>query len=164
MNKYCIYIFILLLTLNPRMSAAPTANTLQVEVLIFSGRPNPVFTITDPAEIKEITALVNGLPKNAADAVRKSAANPAVLGYRGIEVKNSGTAFSELDSFVVNRSDVQLNRKADPQIATDQSQPAAGSAEFRLDGASILENRLLALARSRGVINDALLSHIKSAK
>ena len=170
MKKYLIYIFASLLTMSPKMSAAPTTDpsALQVEILIFSGRPNPVFTITDPAEIKEITALVNSLPKNSAAGAKALTDQPPALGYRGIAVGNLSKASPDLESFVVNRSNVQLNRKVIPSAKISPSQTAsaapAETGELRVDGASILENRLLASARSRGVIDDALVSHIKNTK
>lgn len=160
------------------MSAAPGTGpaALQVEVLIYSGRPNPVFTITDPAEIQEITSLVNVMPKNSSTDV-KSPVDQPVLGYQGIVVGNLSATAPDLDSVVVKRANVHVKRKASAQAKAPQVQsmtaatataaaPAASaeSSEFRVDGGNLLENRLLSMARTRGVINDALLSHINSTK
>lgn len=161
------------------MNAAPSTvpTSLQVEVLIYSGRPNPVFTITDPAEINEITALVNAMPKNSATDTR-SPSDQSVLGYKGIVVGNLSAASPDLESMVVIRSNVHVKRKSSAQAKAPQVQSAAASSataaaapaasaessEFRLDGGNILENRLLGMARNRGVINDALLTHINSTK
>jgi hypothetical protein len=169
MKKYLVYISALLLICSLKMSAesAQTPNVLHVEVLIFSGRPNPVFTITDPSEIQEITALANGLPRHTT-AVAKSSEEQAVLGYRGIAIENLSTIAPELQSLVVNRSSVQLNRKTAPQAKAAQSDAASSATlsvnEQRLDSAVTLQNRLLGMARSRGVINDALLEHINNTK
>lgn len=164
MKNYLVYGFILLLGFSLKMSAAPATgpSAMQVEILIFSGRPNPVFTLTDPTEIKEITALVSALPK--APAARATAGTTdSVLGYRGIAVENRSMIAPELGSLLVNRSQVQLTRKAAPSAQTASATPVDAS-EVRLDGGAALENRLLTLARKHGAIDDALLSHITSGK
>ena len=68
------------------MSNAQLApNALQVEVMIFSGRPNPVFTVTDPAEIREIMTLAANLPRPPAlSASARLTTQPPILGYRTV--------------------------------------------------------------------------------
>jgi|GEM_PF-655488 len=182
MNKYLFCLVSLLpflsFSVNAQTPVAP--NALRVELLMFSGRPNPVFTITDPAEIRDLTARVNALPKNSIAAAAQTADFP-VLGYQGIVVRNMSAASPELDSILVRRSNVRINRKAGPQAKAAQAQaasvssagasasaaPAAAAAEpseLRVDGGNALENHLLSLARNRGVLDDALMNHITSQK
>lgn len=59
---------------------------LQVEVDIFSGRPNPVWMITDADEVKELLGAV----AESRDAVAKPGAGFAGLGYREVRLSLIG--------------------------------------------------------------------------
>jgi len=167
MKSYLFLAFLFAVSI--KMPAAPSADSsaLQVEVLIFSGRPNPVFTVTDPAEIKEITALLEGMPKQVAPAATTSTEQPK-LGYRGLVVANLSSVSPELQSLVVNHTSIQVKRATVPptQIPSIASSALAtpSAPELRVDGSRALENRLLTLARNKGVIDDLVLSHITSTK
>lgn len=52
---------------------------MQVEIDLFSGRPNPVWELTD-AEVSELQARLDSLPAGVPTAL------PEVLGYRGLHV------------------------------------------------------------------------------
>lgn len=52
---------------------------MQVEIDLFSGRPNPVWDLT-AAEVSELKARLDSLPAGAPTAM------PEVLGYRGLHV------------------------------------------------------------------------------
>ena len=136
--------------------------SLKVEVLVFSGRPNPTFEITDPAEIKEITALLNALPRNA--AAQENAGETPVLGYRGIAVENTSSASAELRSFLVRRSNVQVSRGILTKSADGQARVAGAELEVRNDGSSSLEKRLLGIAQSRGAITADLAKNLAAAQ
>lgn len=129
---------------------------LEVRVLIYSGRPDPVFTITDPKEIKQLLDSARALP--AAATATGDAAYPK-LGYRGMLVTNHSKQNPELASFIAHRNSVRL-------------QPSAGAAttartsaeEARVDGAGTLEQRLLTLAQAKGVLSPAALTHIQNQR
>ena len=53
--------------------------TMQVEIDLFSGRPNPVWELTE-AEVSELKARLDALPTGSPIAM------PEVLGYRGLHV------------------------------------------------------------------------------
>jgi hypothetical protein len=157
--KNSFYFFSLLVFSLMLMSAgsAFAAESLRVEVLVFSGRPNPAFTITDPVVIHEILSQANSLPAHPS-VTAKDAGEKSILGYRGIVVSNVSATSSDVKSLVVNRSKIQLNRKG---LAPSK---AGTVSEARLDNGSALENRLLGLARSKGVIDDRLFARLQKTK
>ncbi len=127
------------------LAAAPlNPNVLEVEIMIFSGRRNPVFTITDPAEIHSLLASAKSLPA----AAPMAAPARGGLGYRGIAVRNRSTIDPEVADFVVHHATVELNR----------------GAQARADHARGLEQQLLSLAQARGVLTAAQLAHINRSK
>jgi hypothetical protein len=160
MKKYTLYLAALLAMISPAISADQKPEALQVEVLIFSGRPNPVFIVSDPAEIREIVSLAESLPGSP-----EAKASHPILGYNGIVVENLSTTLPDVQQFKVGRGDIDIVRKPGAQsrkaapTATDASQ-----AKVRRDGANSLETRLLSLARSKGAIDDRLLEHINRSK
>lgn len=158
MKRLLLSVLALFLAATASTMAAPEKSPpdqLVVEVLIFSGRPNPVFVVTDPREIRELTALAGALPARSPNSAERAAA-PAQLGYRGIAVKNRSVANADVDSFVVHRSQVQVKRK----FAAQAKSTAEAAPEQRVDGNQALERRLLQLARAKGAIDDRLLAAI----
>lgn len=161
MKKYTLYLLALLGMLSTAMSADKKTEALQVEVLIFSGRPNPVFVVSDPAEIREIVSLAESLPGSAQEA---RPGQPR-LGYNGFVVENLSNTLPDVQRFKVGRGEIDLVRKP----GTQSRKAAAGTdatstARVRRDGANSLETRLLSLARSKGAIDDRLLEHINRSK
>jgi hypothetical protein len=141
--------------------SAPEPKGLRVEVMVFSGRPNPVFTITDAAQINQILAAAGTLPSaSAAAASAQAEVERPKLGYRGILVTNLSDAGSDLQTLRVHRSAVRMTRK---QAAAAKAGVAA-AAEARTDQSAALENQLLSLARSRGAVDDNLLNLIRNSQ
>lgn len=165
MKTYRYYFAALLAIFSSTVFSQPVrdTNALQVEIMIFSGRPNPVFTVTNPAEIREIMSLVNGLPRPSSYATG-SAASPSGLGYQGIVVRNRSNVGSELESFVVNRANVQFTRSQALGSKGKATDNVLAAPEARVDSSAALERRLVALAQSKGVIDEALVAHINSGK
>jgi hypothetical protein len=97
------------------------------------------------------------LPTHPSVAAKDAGEKP-MLGYRGILVSNGSATSSDVQSLVVNRSQVQLNRKSFAPAK------AGTVSEARLDNASALESRLLGLAHSKGAIDDRLLARLKNTK
>jgi hypothetical protein len=153
--------FVLFFNFIAFVSAQPSTATtgLRVEVMVFSGRPNPVFTITDPAQIREILSLADTMPQSTDGR----AAQKQGLGYRGIAVTNLSSDASKVETLKVYRSAVEIKRKPDTS-AKNATATSAGDAatEARSDNGKALETRLLAMAVSRGVIEQRLLDQIKA--
>lgn len=161
MKKYTLYLAALLAMISPAMSADKKPEALQVEVLIFSGRPNPVFVVSDPAEISEIISLAESLPGG-----QEAKTSHPILGYNGIVVENLSTTLPDVQRFKVGRGDIDIVRKPGAQSRKAAAPAAADAtqAKVRRDGAHSLETRLLSLARSKGAIDDRLLEHINRSK
>lgn len=127
-------------------SAVPAAEAVEVEVLVFSGRRNPVFTITDPAEIRELFRSAKALPRAAKVADQ---AAPA-LGYRGIIVRNRSSFDPDVQTLQVHRSKIAVGRAA-----------TIGEQAVHHDPGAALEQRLLKLALKHGALPPGLLAHIQ---
>lgn len=139
--------------------AALVTQSLTVEVLIYSGRPNPAFTITDPGEIREISALIEGLPK-AGTAGASSSKSAPKLGYQGIAVRSHYQALPSLESFSVRHTQIDVFRSATSvRAASVAIEPASKAAEL-IDAPKRLETRLLELAKAKGALTEALAKHI----
>jgi hypothetical protein len=159
MKKFALSLAALLVMVSPAMSAEKTPEALQVEILIFSGRPNPVFVVSDPAEIREIITLADSLPASGP----ASKTNQSKLGYTGIVVENLSTTRPDVQRFKVGHGEIDVVRKTNAATPKDAMADAA-QAKARADGANSLETRLLSLARSKGAIDDRLVEHIKRSK
>jgi hypothetical protein len=67
-------------------SGAATGVAWQVEIDMFSGVPNPVFTLT-PAEATQIVGQIGQAPALSTTAVSGDSILPSILGYRGMIVR-----------------------------------------------------------------------------
>lgn len=140
--------------------AGEIVKALKVELLVFSGRPNPTFVVTDQAQIKEILGLAKNLPrKQDAKAGEENLPAPK-LGYQGFIVTNNSDISSEIKSFVVHGQSVNL--------ALVKGSKAAGKTTIEqavgIDASAVLENKLLSQAQSNGVVDEKLLEFIESSK
>lgn len=147
--------------------AEMAAQVLQAEILIFSGRPNPTFIISDPAEIREILGAAAALPQKSALGAGDEAAEKSSLGYRGIVVTNLSATAPEVKSMVVSRTAVQITRTpaaAKPGNRTATSAAIGATIERRTDRSSALENRLLQTALKQKAIDPGLLAAITSQR
>jgi hypothetical protein len=134
---------------------AQSVKSLKVELLIFSGRPNPTFVITDPRDIHDILDTAKNLPQNEAE---KAAPEPR-LGYQGFMVTNQSDDSTEVKSVQVHGSAVHLALKAGAGEKAKSTQHSA-----RLDRGNFLESKLLSHGRDTGVIDDKLLEAIESSR
>jgi hypothetical protein len=71
----------------PASAAQTETNTWEVELDMFSGRPNPVLLLNE-AEIAKVKDLVSQAGSTAAKD--KAKVFPSVLGYRGLSVRERG--------------------------------------------------------------------------
>lgn len=131
--------------------------TLKVELMVFSGRPNPTFTITDESEIQEILNLVKNLPQKKLKE-GETGLPPAKLGYQGFTVTNNTKTSPEIKSFVVNGSAVLLDS---PSAAGTL---AARGAVARADSSGSLESKLLSHAKETGIASEEMLEAIQESK
>lgn len=171
MKTRFLSLFALVLSVSFSVAAEPTApaESLQIEIMIFSGRPNPVFIVDDPAEIRDILGTVRSLPQTPAALAKDSSASAPVLGYRGITVRNLSRTASDVKSLVVNRSSVKVTRDNLASTKANSTTNAAAAdnlamTEIRTDSATSLENKLLELARRRGAIDPNLVAAINSQR
>ncbi|MGE5341162.1 MAG: hypothetical protein ACM3SY_06735 [Candidatus Omnitrophota bacterium] len=121
------------------------ANGLKVTILIFSGRPNPTFMITDPVLIDQLTRTVSHLPKDGKPT-------PPVLGFNGILVENFSKRMPDLQSFLVKHSSIELKNK---------NITGGERGELRQDSNLDLQETLLEYARKEGLIDEKIIDLIK---
>lgn len=142
--------------------AEQAMKALKVEMLVFSGRPNPTFLITDKQQIKEILALAKSLPKNKAVKAGESGLPEPKLGYQGFVVTNQSSVAPEIKSFVVSGSAVQL------ATLPTGSAKGASTAEVEqaalIDSGTTLENKLLSHVKNEGIVDDKLLEFIDNSR
>jgi hypothetical protein len=137
---------------------AQSVKSLKVELLIFSGRPNPTFVITDPRDIHDILDTAKNLPQNEQIKDAEKAAPQPRLGYQGFMVTNESDDSTEVKSVQVRGSAVHLAlRGADAKGKSTQH-------SARVDRGNFLESKLLSHGRDTGVIDDKLLDAIESSR
>lgn len=114
-------------------AAEPTA--MNVSLAIFSGRPDPKFTITDPVALRQIATVLTVLPPHPTYTAANPPAAPG-LGYGGFRVTPVGV--DGISSFTVYGSIVEVTS-------------TAGARSYRYDGDAELESRLMNAARDQHV-------------
>ena len=128
---------------------------LRVTYLLFSGRPNPTVTVTDPAQVR---AIEEKLASARASGRRADArAGHSVLGYNGIMVERLG-ATAAASRFVVKRDVLRAEASAEKSGAADAESTATVSSS-----ASDLETLLLSVGQEQGVIDEVMLSVVQSS-
>lgn len=135
--------------------AKPPQQALRVTYLVFSGRPNPTVTVTDPAQVR---AIEEKLASARASKLRAEPAGDSILGYNGILVERIGDA-PTAPGFVVKRDVLRAEGSAEKSDASAAAPVATVSRS-----ASDLEALLLSLGREQGVLDAALLSVIQDTK
>ncbi|MBD1843927.1 hypothetical protein H6F89_11055 [Cyanobacteria bacterium FACHB-63] len=108
-----LFLLLSLLTLLGCVIPASGGGKMQVEVDVFSGRPNPEWTLA-PQEANEFVRLFRALPRYSGEASVKEG-----LGYRGLRITKPGETiegYSEIEisnGLVVARQNSQFNQFAD---------------------------------------------------
>jgi hypothetical protein len=127
---------------------------LEVTIHVFSGRPNPVFVISDEEKLKEFEELVN--KSKVHEGFDKSTVIPSILGYNGIVVKPVGevTVLSDLEMLAVYHGTIEKKTKSvdgkDEVVTT-----------FLVDEGGAVEDFLLTLALAEGAIDQKIYDFIK---
>ncbi|MQA37087.1 hypothetical protein [Rugamonas aquatica] len=140
--------------------AGEIVKALKVELLVFSGRPNPTFVVTDPVQIKEILALAKNLPKKKGVSASDTDQPEPKLGYQGFIVTNNSDVSSDIKSFAVHGSNVHLALVTGAKEAGKSAVVQAAA----VDADSALENKLLAQGQKTGAVDDKLLEFIENSK
>jgi hypothetical protein len=135
--------------------AKPPQQALRVTYLVFSGRPNPTLTVTDPAQVR---AIEEKLASARASKLRAEPAGEFILGYNGILIERVGAA-PTASGFVVKRDVLRVEGSAEKSDASAAAPVATVSRS-----ASDLEALLLSVGREQGVLDAALLSAIQDTK
>ncbi len=126
------------------VAADSEPNTWTVVIDVFSGLPNPVFTLQD-SEVAQVRGL---LAKTQAAAEPKSEQDvfPSRLGYRGMFIRQMGTNQAVLAEIHIRGKNIL------------QKNGAGKNWEYAPDAA--LEQYLLDLAQARGAISAGLRRQI----
>lgn len=126
---------------------------LRVEILVFSGRPNPVFLIDEKEVIEELVAEAKKQPKHPKLGAPSDEVFANRLGYRGIAVDNVSDVLPEIESIGVCGDDLEIHEK-DKDSGKSKKRFALGGREF--------QRRLLELAvKEKSItqdLKDAILS------
>jgi hypothetical protein len=125
-------------------AAAPKPEPgLHVHIALFSGRENPKFVVTDPREIAELLGGIRALP--AHPRLLADADLPApMFGFRGVILANHSNQYSDLVFVHVYGNDVEVVERPSPV--------AAFSRNIRFEASGTLQDRLVAMAKARGVM------------
>jgi stage V sporulation protein SpoVS len=131
-----------------------TKNGLEITFLVFSGRENPTFVISDEGTLKQLEELVNNLKVD--DLFSKETVIPSILGYNGIMVKPIG----EPGIFIDVKALAIFNGYVEKQTI-DTASKSGFVATFLIDNSSTVEDFLLNLALSNGAIDQKIYDFIK---
>jgi hypothetical protein len=141
---FCLGIFGALAGTNSAQAQTASAEVWTVTIDVFSGQPNPTFTL-DASEVAEVRARLNATPLIRAMTGAKETIIPARLGYRGMLIKATagGKAIEDTEA-----SGAKIMRK---------------TASALFDGKPVgLEGYLLSRAVVRGLISPTLENQIKT--
>jgi hypothetical protein len=88
-GSYLLFI-ILCVGANSNLRAADNpSGSREVEIDVFSGRPNPVFSL-QTAEIQELDRFLSKATVEKSGAAAKAEIIPSILGYRGLRIRERG--------------------------------------------------------------------------
>lgn len=111
-----------------------------VRVLLYSGRPDPEYSIENQGDIVAIRDALSSA--KVVEKFDKATVIPSILGYKGILVKNTGKLEGLPSMFAVYQGMIEVT--GEPK-------------RFLSDGDRRLEKLLIDGAMKKGVIDDALL-------
>ena len=150
MKAWATCALLLSLIAAPLASAQDAPTALRVTYLVYSGRPNPTLTVTDPATIRSLQSQLSSALATGA-GVASTELQP-VLGYNGIRVEAVGQdgapQYTVKGRFL--RSETQADAKAAATVAASAS-----------TSASLVEAQLLKMAENQGVLSAAALANAR---
>ena len=117
--------------------AASSGDGLVVTVMIYSGRPNPSFTLDDAALIDQLrTAVASAAPK---EDVEGDTVVPSILGYNGVRVENRSGVEGVPRTLLLYDGAIEVHD---------------GGTRFLADPDRTLERSLVDQARDHGLFRD----------
>lgn len=121
MIRFAILALVLALAAAARSGAANDppagASGLTVQILLYSGRPDPLFTITDPARIAQIQQLFAQTKPDPTAGDRKTVL-PSILGYKGVLILNPGGLGGLPRTIAVYHGNVEVRDGGGPRFLT----------------------------------------------
>jgi hypothetical protein len=133
----------------------PAKKGLLVTYLVYSGRPNPTVTLTDPDQVAKIQARLAAAMESGS-RVDGEAPEP-ILGYTGIMIEDLATSADKGGSWYVVKKDSLRVEGGNPEDPS--ARPATVSRE-----ALEIENSLISLGVESGVLDEATLSVVRDPK
>jgi hypothetical protein len=128
------------------IAGAQEGNAISVQVLLYSGRPDPTYVLEDVVLIDQVRSLVTAATPAAAAA---GPVIPSVLGYKGIVVRNPGRAAGLPSRISVYKGRMEV---------------IDGASRILADSGGALEKALLDEAVRRGVIDKTVLDRMKKGQ
>ena len=127
----------------PALAFAAEPSSVQVQWVIYSGRPDPTFAISEVAAVRQLVAIFEALPPHPT-LTDPNSVSPSQSGYRGFHVTPTGWAG-------VSGIDVYGSAVA---VASGGSNGVPLSWSFRFDKNAALEQLLFQAGRAQGTITD----------
>lgn len=132
-----------------KADAQTATETWQVEVDIYSGRPNPVFTLTS-TELADLKSRLGSAKSVAGASPNVKTVRPSILGYRGLIVTGkSGDGTQTTGDVEVYKGKI-LRRAPGPAAVLD-------------DSTTGLERQLLALGMAKNAISTGAMTEIQKS-
>jgi len=121
MIRLALLALVLALAASARSGAANDppagASGLTVQILLYSGRPDPLFAIKEPARIAQVQQLFAQATPDPAASDRKTVL-PSILGYKGILILNPGGLGGLPRTITVYRGNVEARDGGNPRFLT----------------------------------------------
>ncbi len=130
----------------PPAEAAEPSSGLVVTVMVYSGRPDPSFTIDDPAAIAELRDALQSAP--AKEGFDRQTVVPSILGYNGVLIENPAGVEGVPAVLMLYGGTIEARN---------------GGKRFLDDPGRQLERRLIDQATEHGVLDEATLGVIRKA-
>lgn len=146
-SKHFFVAIVLMIMATAAPSAEPT-DGLQVTILIFSGRPNPTFVLTDKAVLTQLKTLFKTIPVN--DKFRAATITPSILGYNGILVEAQGKMSKLPNRFLVYKENIEIE--------------GIQQKTFLIDSNHVVEDLLLNYALEQKILDQKMSDLIKSKR
>ena len=127
--------------------AASDDDGISVTVLLFSGRPDPVYMLENQTLIDKIKAGIGEAKK--VEGFDKKTIIPSILGYKGILVRNPKRRSGLPSQFAVNKGMIE--------VMDEQKR-------FLKDAEGNIEKLLMDEAIRQGVIEEKILMRMKKAQ
>lgn len=134
------------MVLSPSSTMGEQTGNVKVTVLVFSGRPNPVFLIEENQLLGKIKSNLDNASPNA--AFKRGTVIPGRLGYNGLIVEGPGNKAGFPATIKVYKNDIELQNE---------------QVRFLIDDGS-MEKFLLQQAMEKKAINQQILDFIRSDK